>query len=98
MADFPQELPQCPEYFNFATDVVDKWASKSPPPLAMVWAGQDARRPQSLDFAYFSRQSKRAAELLMRLGAKRGDRMIIILPRVPAWYVILHIFSLKDKY
>ncbi|PGH07549.1 hypothetical protein AJ79_06219 [Helicocarpus griseus UAMH5409] len=82
------ELPQCPEYFNFAIDVVDKWAAQSPSPRAMLWVDQRGKNPLCLDFAYFSRQSHRAAELLVRLGARRGDRMIIVLQRVPAWWEI----------
>lgn len=93
MAAIPKELPECPEYFNFATDVVDKWALKSPSPQAMIWVGQNDKKPQSLDFAYFSRQSQRAAELLTRLGARSGDRMIIILPRIPAWYSDSYLLS-----
>ncbi|KLJ11292.1 hypothetical protein EMPG_09767 [Blastomyces silverae] len=84
----PKELPPCPEYFNFAYDVVDKWAAQSPSPQAMLWVDQHGKNPLSLDFAYFSRQSNRAAELLVQLGARRGDRMIIVLPRVPAWWEI----------
>ncbi|EEH09210.1 acetyl-coenzyme A synthetase [Histoplasma capsulatum G186AR] len=83
-----KELPQCPEYFNFAYDVVDKWAAQLPSLQAMLWVDQQGKDPQSLDFAHFSRQSNRAAELLVRLGARRGDRLIIVLPRVPAWWEI----------
>ncbi|QSS51058.1 acetyl-coenzyme A synthetase [Histoplasma capsulatum var. duboisii H88] len=83
-----KELPQCPEYFNFAYDVVDKWAAQLPSLQAMFWVDQQGKDPQSLDFAHFSRQSNRAAELLVRLGARRGDRLIIVLPRVPAWWEI----------
>lgn len=79
-------LPKCPDYFNFAVDVVDKWAAVSPSPQAMLWVDQDGKNPAAFDYAYFSKRSHRAAELLLRLGARRGDRMIIILPRVPAWY------------
>ncbi|OAX84931.1 hypothetical protein ACJ72_00684 [Emergomyces africanus] len=84
----PQELPQCPEHFNFAYDVVDKWAAQLPSPQAMLWVDQNGKNQLSLDFAHFSRQSNRVAELLVRLGARRGDRMIIVLPRVPAWWEI----------
>lgn len=79
-------LPQ-PEYFNFAVDVVDYWASKSPVPTAMHWISRENPGPaKTLDFAHFSRQSHRIALLFERLGIKRGDRMVIILPRVPEWY------------
>ncbi|ODH27673.1 hypothetical protein ACO22_04134 [Paracoccidioides brasiliensis] len=83
-----RELPPCPEYFNFTLDVVEKWAAQSPSLQAMLWVDQHGKRSLSLDFAYFSRQSHRVAELLTRLGARRGNRMIIVLPRVPAWWEI----------
>ncbi|KAK2737659.1 hypothetical protein FQN57_007466 [Myotisia sp. PD_48] len=81
-------LPECPEYFNFAVDVVDKWAALSPSPQAMLWVDHIGQNARSFDYAYFERRSHRAAELLVRLGARKGDRMIIILPRVPAWWEI----------
>ncbi|EEP80545.1 hypothetical protein UREG_05387 [Uncinocarpus reesii 1704] len=87
MAAFPDELP-CPEYFNFALHVVDKWAAIRPSPQALLWVDQKGRNPLSLDYAYFSKRSHQAAELLTRLGVKKGDRVIIILPRVPAWWEI----------
>lgn len=82
----PQELPQCSESFNFAYDVVDKWAAQSPSSQAMLWVDQGGKNPLSLDFAHLSCQSNRAAEVLVRLEARGGDWMIIALPRVPAWW------------
>ncbi|KMU87657.1 acyl-coenzyme A synthetase ACSM2A [Coccidioides immitis H538.4] len=88
MARIPEEMPQCPEHFNFAVDVVDKWAAETPSPQALLWVDQNGRNPLSLDYAYFSKRSHRAAGLLARLGVKKGDRVIIILPRVPAWWEV----------
>lgn len=85
MAEIPKEIIDCPEYFNFAVDVVDNWAAKTPSPQALLWVDQNGQNPLSLDYAYFSQRSHRAAELLARLGVQKGDRVIIILTRVPAW-------------
>jgi hypothetical protein len=38
---------EVPEYFNFATDVIGKWAS-DPNKLAMLWIGQTAKLARSL--------------------------------------------------
>lgn len=55
----------------------------------MQWISQDTKREEKLSYAYFSRRSHRAAAMLKRLGARKGDKMIILLPRVPAWWEIV---------
>ncbi len=75
---------EVPEYFNFATDVMGKWAS-DPKKLAMLWVGQDGEE-RSLTFAHFSAASSRAANAFARLGIKKGDRVLVMLPRFPEWW------------
>ncbi|MGH2495737.1 MAG: AMP-binding protein [Ktedonobacteraceae bacterium] len=79
--DFHLEVP---EYFNFATDVIGKWAS-DPHKLAMLWVGQDGERRQ-LTFAHFAEQSSRAANAFAALGIQKGDRVLVMLPRIPEWW------------
>ena len=73
-----------PEYFNFATDVIGKWAS-DPHKLAMLWVGQDGERRQ-LTYAHFAEQSSRAANAFAALGIQKGDRVLVMLPRIPEWW------------
>jgi acyl-coenzyme A synthetase/AMP-(fatty) acid ligase len=75
---------EVPEYFNFATDVTGKWAS-DPQKLAMLWVGQHDERRQ-LTFAHFAEQSSRAANAFAALGIQKGDRVLVMLPRVPEWW------------
>ena len=75
---------EVPEYFNFATDVVGKWAA-DPHKLAMFWVGQDGERRQ-LTFAHFAEYSSRAANAFAALGIQKGDRVLVMLPRVPEWW------------
>ncbi|KAH8686038.1 hypothetical protein BGZ60DRAFT_396739 [Tricladium varicosporioides] len=82
-----QELPR-PEKFNFVIDVIDYWANQPGNMTAMQWVSQDESQMQSLTFKYFSRQSNRIASLLENLGINEGDKMVMILPRVPAWWEI----------
>ncbi|RMZ83126.1 hypothetical protein DV738_g1269, partial [Chaetothyriales sp. CBS 135597] len=77
-----------PPYFNFATDVVDQWARKDPNLVALQWIDDDLPEPLSFTYDHFSKQSSRAARLLLDLGAKPGDRVMIVLNRVPAWWEI----------
>lgn len=76
-----------PDNFNFALDVVDRWASHPGKLQAMQWVSQDESRSLSLTFEHFSRESHRIAVLLDRLGVHEGETLIMILPRVPEWSV-----------
>jgi acyl-coenzyme A synthetase/AMP-(fatty) acid ligase len=73
-----------PEQFNFATDVIGKWAS-NPDKLAMLWVGPHGEE-RHITFAYFAEQSSRAANAFAALGIKKGDRVLVMLPRIPAWW------------
>ena len=75
-----------PEYFNFATDVIDAWAERDRNKLAMIWTNQqgDERR---LTFYDFKRLSIQAANLLLKHGITKGDRVIMLLPRIPEWWI-----------
>src|SRR5438270_5109598 len=75
---------EVPEYFNFATDVIGKWAS-DPRKLAMLWVGQDGERRQ-LTFAHSAEQSSRAANAFAEMGIQKGDRVLVMLPRIPEWW------------
>ena len=73
-----------PEHFNFATDVIGKWAD-DPGKLAMFWLGRQGEERQ-LTFAHFAEQSSRAANALAALGIQKGDRVLVMLPRIPEWW------------
>src|SRR5579872_6411276 len=62
---------EVPDYFNFATDVIGKWAS-DPNKLAVLWVGQHGEEAL-LTFAYFAERSSRAANAFASLGIKKGD-------------------------
>ncbi|KAF8859902.1 acetyl-CoA synthetase-like protein [Acephala macrosclerotiorum] len=87
MAHFHQQKLQRPDKFNFAIDVVDYRVAEQENLKAIYWASQDESGAQSLTFKNFSRQSKRTAFLLEKLGVKE-EMMIMILPRIPAWWEI----------
>ncbi len=76
--------PEVPTQFNFASDVIGNWAS-DPNKLAMLWVGQSGEE-KSIPFAHFAEQSSRAANAFAALGLKKGDRVLVMLPRIPAWW------------
>ena len=77
---------EVPEYYNFAYDVVDKWAEKERNRLAMIWVNQQGRE-RKLTYFDFSRLSNQAANLLFKHGVSKGDRVFIMLPRIPEWWI-----------
>ncbi|MEW6991614.1 AMP-binding protein [Colwelliaceae bacterium 6441] len=74
-----------PETFNFATDVIDKHASKNPNNQAMLWV-DDAGNECGRSFADISKVSKQAANMLKSAGVKKGDAVILVLGRQKAWW------------
>jgi acyl-coenzyme A synthetase/AMP-(fatty) acid ligase len=75
---------EVPEYFNFATDVIGKWAA-DPHKLAMFWVGQHGEERQ-ITFAHFAEYSSRVANAFASLGIQKGDRVLVMLQRVPEWW------------
>jgi len=66
--------------FNFAFDVVDAVAARSPEKLAMLHIDGE-HNERRFTFEDISRQSSRAANYLTSLGVKRGDRVMLVLRR-----------------
>lgn len=71
---------QVPQQFNFATDVVDKWADWDADKQALVWLN-DAGERHVFSFSDISRLSKKAANYLRSLGLKKGDKAMFMLGR-----------------
>ncbi|HET7271160.1 MAG TPA: AMP-binding protein [Rubrobacter sp.] len=82
-ADFDWETP---ERFNFGRDVVDRWAAQDRP--AMIWLGTSGEE-RRLDFAQFSVLSNRFANAAREMGISRGDRVMVLLGKIPEWHAIL---------
>src|SRR3990172_1910139 len=76
-----------PETFNFGSDVVDAWA-EGPAPPALIWCN-DRGEERRLTFADIRRTSNRFANLLQQQGVRKGDRVLVMLPRIPAWQIAM---------
>lgn len=79
---------QPPTTFNFAIDVVDEQARSSPQRRAMLWSNDTDSQTLELTYQYFSERSHASAQLLNDLGVLKGDVLMLMLPRIPAWYAI----------
>ncbi len=76
-----------PEAFNYGGDVVDAWA-QDPTRMALVWANEDGEERR---FTYVDVRdlSNRFANYLVSKGVKKGDRVLVMLPRLPEWQIAL---------
>ncbi|MBI4483322.1 MAG: AMP-binding protein [Acidobacteria bacterium] len=70
---------EVPENYNIAWDVCEK---HDPNRTAMIWENHDGQ-VRVLSFQDFSRLSNRVAHLLEGLGVRKGDRVVVLLPRLP---------------
>ncbi len=86
LEDLAQVPPVNPEYFNFGYDVVDQWAGRDRNKLAMVWVNQKGEE-RKLTFYDLSRLSNQAANLLIKHGVTRGDRVMLMMPRMVEWWI-----------
>jgi len=98
-----------PENFNFAYDIVDTIAEKSPEKIAMVWCNEEGEH-HNFTFAEMRSRSNQAANLFLSLGIQKGDPVMLILKRrYEYWFCTLalnkigaitipatHLLSTKD--
>lgn len=73
-----------PETFNFGRDVVDEHARRRPEATALLWKSPTEER--TVTFAEISERSSLAAAALQSLGVAKGEKVLVILPRVVAWW------------
>ena len=72
--------------FNFASDVMERWAQQRPHEIAL-WCVDEAGAERRCTFAELADLLRRAAHLFHLNGVHRGDRVLVMLPRTPAWWI-----------
>ncbi|NXX04684.1 ACSM4 synthetase, partial [Larus smithsonianus] len=88
---------EVPEYFNFASDVLDKWSqiekvafltlnAISNPALWWINGKGDEMKWSFEELGFLSQ--KVANMLSGPCGLQRGDRVLVILPRIPEWWLL----------
>ena len=82
--DFRTEVP---ETFNFGADVVDLIA-KDADGLALIWANAAGEEKQFL-YSDMARLSARFASMLAARGISKGDRVLVMTPRIPEWQIAM---------
>ncbi|PKB84378.1 MAG: acyl-CoA synthetase [SAR202 cluster bacterium Io17-Chloro-G9] len=79
---------EVPEFFNFGFDVVDRWAEDRTK-LALISLDPSGQQAHQQTFWDLKVQSNRFANVLRELGVGKGERVLVMLPRIPQWYMVL---------
>uniref|UniRef100_A0A2K5D4U6 medium-chain acyl-CoA ligase n=1 Tax=Aotus nancymaae TaxID=37293 RepID=A0A2K5D4U6_AOTNA len=96
LADF-EAIHRCerslPKNFNFAADVLDQWSQKEKtgerPVNPALWWVNGKGDEVKWSFRELSSFSQKAANVLTKpCGLQRGDRVAVILPRIPEWWLL----------
>ena len=76
-----------PETFNFGQDVVDRMA-RNKDKIALIWCN-DYNTERVLTFQEIADSSNQVANWLIEQDVSQGDRVIVMLPRIPEWQICL---------
>ncbi len=79
---------EIPEYYNFGFDGIDRWAEDRTK-LALLSVDDTGIHAVRHTFYDLMRLSNQFANVLLNLGIKKGDRVLLMLPRIPEWYVAM---------
>jgi acetyl-CoA synthetase len=79
---------EVPKYYNFGFDVVDKWAEDRTK-LALISIDRTGKHDRYHTFYDLSMASNKFANFLLKIGVKKGERVLVILQSVPEWYIVL---------
>lgn len=83
------KAPEFPELFNFASDVIDGWARTRPDGLGLWCVDSVSGAEEKFTFRELSQLSCQAANIFRANGVCRGDRVLVMLPRVWQWWVAM---------
>ena len=80
--------------YNFGYDVLDRMAAEAPDDTALVWANPEGEE-KIFTFADLSRLSNKAANVFIKYGIKKGDRVLLMLKRnYEYWYIVTALHKL----
>jgi acetyl-CoA synthetase/medium-chain acyl-CoA synthetase len=80
-----------PERFSFPLDVFDKWAARTKVGTknntALFWT--DGEHEKKFTFNELKNLSSKGAGAFRKMGIKKGDKVIVMLPNIPEWWEIM---------
>jgi len=78
-----------PEFYNFTSDVMDGWARTHPQNLGLWCVDARTGAEQKFTFTELATLSRQAANTFRKHGLRRGDRVLVMLPRIPQWWITM---------
>jgi acyl-coenzyme A synthetase/AMP-(fatty) acid ligase len=81
--------PAVPDRFNPVLNILERWAALEPTASALVSIGPQDQLVCAQTAAELAFESRRMARALSRLGVAKGERVLIMMSRVPAWYTAM---------
>ena len=79
---------EIPAYFNFGFDVIDKWAEDHTK-LALISVYPTADKAERHSFWDLKVLSNKFGNILDEIEVKKGDHILIVLPRIAEWYICM---------
>ena len=79
---------EVPEFYNFGFDVIEKRAVESDK-VAFYYVARDGETIETHKFSDLNLAANRVGNMLRDLGVAKGDRAIVVLPRIPAFYEVI---------
>ena len=89
MLNVAKMIQEPPAHFNFARDIMERWARERPDAVALWWVDESGRHEQKFSFEQLADRFRRATTFFNTVGIHRGDRVLIILPRLPQWWIAM---------
>lgn len=77
-----------PDNFNFAYDVIDRYAAEAPKAEALVWC-DDKGEEKIFTFGELAKEINKAANFFTAMGIARGDTVLLFLRRRYEFWFIL---------
>lgn len=79
---------KAPERFNFAYDVIDRYAREAPGKEALVWC-DDNGEEKIFTFGQLAKEINKTAHFFTAMGIERGDAVLLFLRRRYEFWFIL---------
>ena len=80
---------EVPARFNPVLDILERWAAEDPEATALVSLSGAGAMVAEHTVTRLALESRQAARALSASGVARGDRVLVMLPRIPAWYAAM---------
>ena len=93
MGDYESERAtfalDAPERYNPVFAIVERWGQEDPDAPAVLSVDGEGAVVGLQTAAELAAASRRAARALLAAGIGKGDRVFVMLPRIPEWYSAL---------